>query len=190
MADIVKPLKLENPASGGSQTNLFPTETNPNEDYIGCLGVSFKGSLSTLIYSDNNNELNFKDPVSGDHALKTLKGLDFYYSENTNPFLDHNNSTFRVVARFIFLGTNRLATPSGVRVILSGSSANNQGEFRLFDLTNNQTIATQLATVGTNLLIYSPSSSNWPTGEAILEVQLRKVAGSGESRISSLSILW
>ena len=40
---MVRPLKIENPAEGGSQTDLFPTEANPVQDYAALLGVAFGG---------------------------------------------------------------------------------------------------------------------------------------------------
>lgn len=37
--DRVHPLKLEDPATGGDQTDQFPTELNPLEDHIECAGL-------------------------------------------------------------------------------------------------------------------------------------------------------
>lgn len=49
MADKVKPLKIENPANGGTQTDVFPTETNPTQDYLSAKGIAFDGLDTFLI---------------------------------------------------------------------------------------------------------------------------------------------
>lgn len=49
MVDKVKPLKLENPSTGGTETDSFPTETNTTEDYLACYGVALENSDSYLI---------------------------------------------------------------------------------------------------------------------------------------------
>jgi len=46
MADRVKPLKLETPASGGTETDAFPTSLNKNEDFIDCRGVTIQNATS------------------------------------------------------------------------------------------------------------------------------------------------
>lgn len=77
MADKVKPLKIESSSSGGTENNIFPTETDPSEDYLSCKGIAFNGSDSYLFF------------VNGDGKL-TTNGYDFrsdgdiYFSENPN----------------------------------------------------------------------------------------------------------
>lgn len=44
MVDKVKPLKLESPALGGTEADMFPRETDPTEDYLASKGVSFENS--------------------------------------------------------------------------------------------------------------------------------------------------
>lgn len=190
MPDKVKPLKLENPSTGGTETNLFPTEADPAEDYLAAAGVAFKNSDDILVYGDANNEVAFKDVVSGDHKLKTLKCFDLAIWQDLNPYLDRSSNTFSVVARFIFQGTNRLATPSSVNIIMFGSTASSEPEFRLYDLTNNQIIATQTGAIGTAIQLYSFSGTNWPANQAILELQLRKVSGTGQARLGGFNLLW
>jgi hypothetical protein len=42
--DIVRTLKIENPAEGGSETDFGPTEMSVTADYAAMKGVSFEGS--------------------------------------------------------------------------------------------------------------------------------------------------
>ena len=46
MVDKVLPLKIENPASGGTETDDMPVEVNPSEDYVAAKGVALRGSGS------------------------------------------------------------------------------------------------------------------------------------------------
>ncbi len=48
MVDKVKPLKFETSADG-TQVDIYPTETNPEEDYIAAKGFSFGNSNSYLM---------------------------------------------------------------------------------------------------------------------------------------------
>jgi hypothetical protein len=43
VVDKVKPLKLESPTGGGTETDPFPTETDPLEDYLSSKGMAFEG---------------------------------------------------------------------------------------------------------------------------------------------------
>lgn len=53
--DKVRPLKIENPATGGTETNPFPTELDPLEDYVSSKGLSFEDSDTTFIDSTSGN---------------------------------------------------------------------------------------------------------------------------------------
>lgn len=51
--DKIKALKFENPASGGTQLDMFPTETNPAQDYLAAKGVSFENLDTASIRGDS-----------------------------------------------------------------------------------------------------------------------------------------
>lgn len=64
MVDRVQPLKIESPTSGGTQTDLFPTSVNVQEDYLECAGLAVQDAdnrdETTLIYRDGY-DLMFQD---------------------------------------------------------------------------------------------------------------------------------
>ena len=60
MVDKVKPLKLENSATGGTENNVFPTETDPTEDYVSAKGIALENSDNTTIRGDAG-VMKFKD---------------------------------------------------------------------------------------------------------------------------------
>jgi len=59
MVDKVKPLKLEDSISG-TETNMFPVELDPTEDYVAAKGIAFENSDSTFI-SGKSGLLCFQD---------------------------------------------------------------------------------------------------------------------------------
>lgn len=61
MPDKIKPLKIENPATGGSQTDPFPVEANPTEDYIAAKGTAFENADDKLMDLDGSGNIQFKD---------------------------------------------------------------------------------------------------------------------------------
>jgi hypothetical protein len=53
MVDKVRPLKLENPAEGGTEIDFGPTETRVDQDYLAAKGISYQGSESTKSWADS-----------------------------------------------------------------------------------------------------------------------------------------
>lgn len=68
MVDKIRPLKLEDPTTGGSQLDEFPTGANPNEDHVTTRGVVIQDDSSddeTVIVSrDASDNLTFKDAAN------------------------------------------------------------------------------------------------------------------------------
>jgi hypothetical protein len=80
--DKIKPLKYENPANGGTQVDLVPTETNPVQDYVAAKGMAFDGLDTRLIDTDASGNINFTDPNYTDIKLTTLRTPDkFFFAE-------------------------------------------------------------------------------------------------------------
>lgn len=61
MVDKVQPLKLENPALGGTEIDVFPTEADPTEDYLACKGIAFEDNDNRLIDLDGSGNMQFRD---------------------------------------------------------------------------------------------------------------------------------
>lgn len=58
--DRVKPLKIET-ATDGTQTDPFPVEANPTQDYLASKGIAFENNDNRLIDLDGSGNLQFKD---------------------------------------------------------------------------------------------------------------------------------
>lgn len=63
MVDKVKPLKFENPASGGTEADIYPTEADPTEDYLAPKGIALENNDSRLIDLDGAGSIQFKDAL-------------------------------------------------------------------------------------------------------------------------------
>lgn len=188
MVDKIRPLKLESSASGGTENDLFPSETQPSEDYISCKGISFEGSDNSLLQLQGS-EIGFVDLISGTKKFKTLKTIEYTFSDQANPFLSHNGTTFAILSRILWRGTTQLQAPMTIRAIVECSAAN-PGEVRLYDLTNATILGTSAPFTG-GWQIITISTSSWSANPSIIEVQVRRSdAPSGNARIASLSFEW
>lgn len=75
--DRVRVLKIEKPATGGTQTDVYPTDINPNEDAVDARGIALQNDVSidetVLISRDIFNNMTFADGVVS--GVKTLTEL-------------------------------------------------------------------------------------------------------------------
>lgn len=119
MPDKVKPLKIESPSTGGTQTDMFPTEANPASDYITGFGFAFRNSDNFLIDVNDNTNMFFKDGViTGGITLTQLRtAVNNIFDNSTNGFVATNVQTAIEEAR----AYPRVA----VRAIHSGAVGNN-----------------------------------------------------------------
>ena len=89
MVDKVKPLKIENPANGGTQTDPFPRESNPNEDFLAVKGIAFE-NLDTFLLEKLGRSIVEKFPTLY-HKITYSSGnvatVAFY---NSNSFVNAN----------------------------------------------------------------------------------------------------
>jgi len=183
MVDKIKPLKLESPTGGGTESDTFPTEVDPTEDFLSAKGVAFDGGETVHIWS-SNNEIRFKDSLVSDRPLKALINAKLLTFTNS---VTSATSTFSTHMTFPFHGVNsgsQVKSIVGVGMVGSGVT----GEARIFDVTNNQVIATGTFNSVTKTIFNFSAPANMSTGAAVWELQLRRSAGSG-STVASLFCL-
>ena len=77
MVDRVRPLKVEAPATGGTETDDFYTDLDPSEDYVDARGVTFQSSTSNddsvRVARDASDNMVFRDVANpADSTLTTL----------------------------------------------------------------------------------------------------------------------
>lgn len=191
MVDKVKPIKLESPSGGGTETDIFPTEVDPSEDYLAAKGLAVENNDGLLIKAVNSN-LGFLDPVLGEKELKTLKSINLLLTDQSNPYLQNGSTTFAPIASFIWPGTSHSVAPTQVSAITFTNSANInvQGEMRLFDVTNSVILGTLTGFTGTTPTIRTITTSGWAANPAVIEIQLRRTGNNGNARAQGLQLLW
>lgn len=84
MKDKVKPLGLENTATGGGNDWPVPTELDPTEDYVSAKGVAFENDDNTCIDGDSG-KINLI--TSGKTRLEILADGEFRYSGDVSGYL-------------------------------------------------------------------------------------------------------
>ncbi len=82
--DRVRPLKYESPSTGGTQTNEYPTELNPSEDYISAKGVSFGPDPNFVIDMIGRAIVSSFPQLYQNISYSggDVSSIDFYNSEN------------------------------------------------------------------------------------------------------------
>lgn len=112
------------------------------------------------------------------HALSSI-GISFG-GDSTAQF-STNNASYTVARTFLFRGTATLGTPKAARVIAS-CATNTTSQVRIFNpatglvVAESAVISAQVPTV-----IDLGTLSNLPTGEAALEVQIRRTSSIAQS---------
>lgn len=95
MVDKIKCLKIENPALGGTDTDPFPTELNPSQDYIASKGVAFENSDTRLVNLNGSGSIQFTDALETSPVTVTqLKtAINNTFDNSSNSFLATNVQT-------------------------------------------------------------------------------------------------
>jgi hypothetical protein len=144
MVDKVKPLGLENPSLGGTETIPFPAELDPTEDYVAAKGVSFENNDSRLLDLNGSGQIQFKDAVdTTPFALGSLvKNFGTPASSLTASVQATANSTKTLVKAD---NTNQIFTGTTAGQILKLPNATTLTAGHVFEVWNfsSQTLAIQ-----------------------------------------------
>jgi hypothetical protein len=109
MVDKVKPLKIENPATGGTNTDPFPTETSPTQDYIAAKGFAFENSDSFLL-DKIGRMISGQMPDTWQQATYLANGdLDYLEFFNSSSFITANRIAKLTLAYTSFNPTSATA---------------------------------------------------------------------------------
>jgi len=61
MVEWVRPLKIESPASGGTDFDSYPTELNPDDDGVNVKALSLENTNPNIILDDTTDDMLFTD---------------------------------------------------------------------------------------------------------------------------------
>jgi hypothetical protein len=102
--DRVHPLKYEDPASGGVETDYIQTALDPSEDYLDARGVTLQNAVSNdtevFVERDVSDNMVFRDPVAGVYTLSELVSGGF----------DIDNCIFDTAGWFVFANDELIVT--------------------------------------------------------------------------------
>lgn len=95
--------------------------------------------------------------------------------DQNEPYIKDNNTTYTVHAYFNFRGSNN--TPvTGCKAVVWASNASADAQIRVYDATNlNQICESATFNNLTPAVVDLGTLSNVPTGEALFEIQLKRV---------------
>ncbi|MEO5348884.1 MAG: hypothetical protein H7836_04485 [Magnetococcus sp. YQC-3] len=109
--DKVKHLKIENPSSGGTETDPFPTESNPTQDYSAIKGIAFENNDNRLLDLDASGNMQFKDFTEAAYIQlwKLRRSIYNIFDNSTNGFTATNEQAAIEEARNTAVGKARFA---------------------------------------------------------------------------------
>jgi len=115
-------------------------------------------------------------------------GNDFVlsFAAGNIPYAFTVNTSVTVITRFVFRGTKQMGIPSKIKLVACVESGG-QGDLRIYDYTNAETIAAVTNITNTGLEIIDMGSlSNLPEDMAILEVSAKSDVVSKKIMVGSL----
>lgn len=112
--------------------------------------------------------------------------LSASFTQAAQPYVSTTSNTYATVAHVIFAGTNILNTVSEIDLAASTKDTKTV-DFRIYDVTNNQTIAEYLGFSSTTVMVQSMGTiSNLPATQAVWAIQARKAQTGAEARVHAL----
>ena len=144
--------------------------TLPDADGTANQVLKWPTAGSTTLWDNNNGNPNASVPI----AIR-------FNAPNGDP-ASTTSSTFVVLETFIYNGTTTDNTLTTAISVVETSNGAATGEIQLFDFTNSLIIATSAIfgpTSGVKIIVDLGTISNLPTGQSMLEVQLRRPTGGG-----------
>jgi len=159
-----------------------PTEPPPSE------GDIYYNTTDQAWYFYDGNTMTWKP--YGANAGAGSGSLVVTLSSQADPYVTTSSSTYDVMSKFRFAGTDKLGTAIKIYVNAWRVSGAGTVDVRIFDATNVIAIAELTgitSTLDTNLVDLGVLSA-LPTGAAVFEIQGRRVGGGTTLGISTVNV--
>ena len=141
-----------------------------------------------------NNFVSFDSsglPKDSNHKsveLDSAKNIIITLCGNAQIYLFTTNLLYTTFNEFCFCGTDKVGTPTNIKIIAHVEKITGEGNVRIYDVTNSKVICEKTGIFNlVSEVIDMGVLSNLPTGEAVLEIQAKNLDGD-ETRISSLAV--
>lgn len=141
MADKIRPLKIESPADGTQDDMGYPTEANPDEDYVAAKGFAFE-NLDTHTVDLVGGEITFTDPSNGQRKLSRLVHPQINKTATTDPTItDDSTQGYEVGSTWVNTQTDESftcvdAAPGSAIWLSTTSGGGTASEVSFFDAYN------------------------------------------------------
>lgn len=181
-----------------------------NGDFVINNGTEDLTPAQAIRYTSANHNIDEhldtpKAPASGVHLLqknegsyewvdkseissKSEKDIHFIFGKWNYPYLSMRSTTYMVVRKFYFRGSNSLGTPIGIKFVgyveRSGS-----GSVRIYDSLNENVIS-EVSVGGTLSICSSTIVNNVPTDESIFDIQFKSYNNWETMYLYGLSIIF
>jgi len=108
------------------------------------------------------------------------------FTNNGDPYVSGSSATYETVAHIIWAGSDTLGTPTTLFLALS-TKTTKTANFRIYDLTNAQTIVEKLAYTNTTVTIEDMGTiTNVTTDKADWVVQIQRNETGAEGRVAAI----
>jgi len=127
---------------------------------------------------------NLADPTTDQEAVTKTYADNFayftylLYDSLSKPYLEMGDSSYYTMAAFIYDGSDTYPI-SELKAVVSRAGSSGTSYLRIYDVTNNKTIAEATFTSSSQHIITDSSLTNVPTGQAIFEIQGKSPNDSG-----------
>jgi len=138
------------------------------------------GVPTELDHIDKNVAVDTSDQIASANvhdAIKEAKDISISFGDQGEDFCENTLTSYKIFRSFVFPGTNNRGTPLSIKIVGAMALSNRTGRVRIYDLTNDNEIATVDITSTTKTIYTISSFSNLPTEEAVFEIQAREVTG-------------
>jgi hypothetical protein len=98
------------------------------------------------------------------------------YDSTSKPYLEIGDTSYYTMAAFLYDGSDTYPI-SELKAVVSKAGSSGTCYLRIYDTTNNNTVAEVTWTSSSVQIVTDSSLTNVPTGQAIFEIQGKKVGG-------------
>jgi hypothetical protein len=155
-----------------------------------CLGLLNTGDDVKIIFATglDGSELTALDGVVGGHVPAVVKPRASFFSVTPERTAVYWN-TYTKVALFEYGGTNNVGEIDYIDVTSRMDSGLSSYDLRVINRTNNYLIAEKTGITNTTIQINDLGSiDNLPENQEMLEIQARRVGGSGNQKVEVKAI--
>jgi hypothetical protein len=176
---------LSDLAASGSDEKAKVSANDTTTGYLN--GKLVGGSGITLVEQNDGGDETLRIDSEGGGSGGGSSLIEVTLNDLDNPHIRATNTSYDVLSRFLFRGTDEVGTPTSIKGIAHHENGSGYGKFRIFDLTNSLQIAESGEIWDVDPVVFDFGTySNLPTGEAVFEIQGK--ADTKSAYISSVQL--